>query len=62
MHFYYGGDIVEVRLDFDSVSDEKLTDHLETILSSIPETIDLEELVLFLQNDVIPRLSNQIQL
>lgn len=46
----------------DSISDEKLTDHLETVLSSIPETIDLEELVSFLQIDVIPRLSTQVQL
>ena len=42
--------------------DESLTDSLETILPSIPEDMVLDELVFFLQNDVIPRLSSQIQL
>ena len=60
-HFCYGGDIVEVY-SRDFILDESLTDSLETILSSIPENIDLDDLVSFLQNDVIPRLSSQIQL
>ena len=42
--------------------DEKLTENLEPILSSIPETIDLDQLLTFLQNDLIPRLYIQSQL
>jgi hypothetical protein len=60
-HFCYGEDIVPV-ICLGFTVDESLADSLESILSSIPENIDLDELIFFLKNDVIPRLSCQTQL
>lgn len=61
MHFCYGEDTVPV-ICLGFTVDESLTDSLESILSSIQESIDLDELIFFLKNDVIPRLSSQTQL